>query len=145
MNALDMLKADHERVAELFDQLEVTQDDAERRRIFVQIQQELELHTYIEESVFYPDFSEKEGFRDLIAGAYDEHQEMKDLIQVIEQTTDGTEWDHRVEELMICVEQHVADEEDELFPRIEKAFDTVQLMQLGARLDECRKSMPFAA
>src|SRR4051812_15534640 len=103
MNALDILRADHQRIAELFDQWELAQDGAERRRIFEQARLELELHSYLEETAFYPTFSEVAGFRDLIAASYDEHQEMNDLLGEISETQDTEEWEARIVELMSCV------------------------------------------
>jgi hemerythrin superfamily protein len=54
MDALDLLKEDHQKVKELFEAVEETDDEAEKKRIFAEIQSELETHARIEETVFYP-------------------------------------------------------------------------------------------
>jgi hemerythrin superfamily protein len=54
MDALELLKEDHQKVKELFEEVEGTEDQKEKTRIFSEIQTELETHARIEETVFYP-------------------------------------------------------------------------------------------
>src|SRR6188474_3308873 len=53
MDAFALLKADHKKVSGLFDELEAASGKA-KLRVFAQIKTELELHTHIEETIFYP-------------------------------------------------------------------------------------------
>ena len=145
MDAFEILKNDHRQVSKLFGQIELAEGAAEKRRLFELIRQELELHAYIEETVFYPLFADEEEFREIIEDSLDDHQEIKDLLLEVSEATDERELDRMLDEVIGCVEQHVEEEEDELFPRIEKALDTVQLMQIGAQLEEAKKSLPTAA
>ena len=57
MNALDLLSQDHKKVKGLFEQAEKA-DEKQQKKIFDQIKQELETHTRIEETVFYPAMQE---------------------------------------------------------------------------------------
>lgn len=52
-DALQMLKQDHEKVAELFDRF-TEGSTAEKRQVAQQIFKELEIHSILEEELFYP-------------------------------------------------------------------------------------------
>ena len=54
MNALELLHEDHAKVKELFEEAEGTENQKEKKRIFEEINSELETHARIEEIVFYP-------------------------------------------------------------------------------------------
>ena len=58
MNALELLKEDHDRVDKLFQKVEAT-EEKEHMALFEQIMAELEVHTQIEESIFYPQIKER--------------------------------------------------------------------------------------
>src|SRR5262249_52205238 len=52
--ATDLLKKDHDKVKKLFSQFEKAGDDSSRRRdLFDDIKRELDVHTKIEEEIFY--------------------------------------------------------------------------------------------
>ena len=53
MDAFSLLKADHRKVEQLFAQLE-SASGKQKLQVFQQIKTELELHTHIEEKIFYP-------------------------------------------------------------------------------------------
>lgn len=57
-DAIALLKEDHERVRELLGELEETSDRAEGKRqtLLATIEEELTIHTKIEEDIFYPAF-----------------------------------------------------------------------------------------
>ena len=51
MNAIELLKADHNKVSSLFQKVKAT-EDSEHPELFEQINQELLVHTHIEETIF---------------------------------------------------------------------------------------------
>src|ERR1044071_4796944 len=53
MNAIDLLKADHDRIEELFERFKENEEDS-HATLFKQIRNELDTHTHIEETIFYP-------------------------------------------------------------------------------------------
>ena len=79
MDAFELLKADHKKVSELFDQLEAATGKA-KLDVFKQIKTELELHTHIEETIFYPALEKPEETHDLTLEAYEEHKMVKTLL-----------------------------------------------------------------
>ena len=48
MNALELLKTDHQKVKELFKKAEGNKNQKQQKQLFEQIQTELETHTHIE-------------------------------------------------------------------------------------------------
>ena len=53
MNATELLIEDHDRVEELFKQVKEN-EDGDNTAVFQQIKDELDAHTHIEETIFYP-------------------------------------------------------------------------------------------
>jgi hemerythrin-like domain-containing protein len=145
MNGLELLKSDHHKIAELFEMRSQATSEERKRELLDQIQEELSVHSQIEESVFYPIFAERKGFEDLIEDSYDEHQEMKDLIAEIENADDENEMEDLVDELQEAVEHHVEEEENELFPEVRKAVSENELNELGTQLQDARQTAQRAA
>src|SRR5215204_3815559 len=122
MDAFSLLKADHEKVAQLFDQLEAARGPA-KLRVFEQIKMELELHAHIEEKIFYPALEKPEETHDLTLEAYEEHDVVKKLLaQLGRARSANEEWEAQAKVLRENVEHHVEEEENELF---EKAADAL--------------------
>ena len=129
-DAIEMLKADHQRVRDLFQQYQAARDFPTKRHIAELVFLELETHAQLEEMVFYPAVeaeTEEEG-QELVEDAREEHQEVKALIAALRRTEEG-EFDRQFQFLMTQVEYHVQEEEDAMFPLAEAALaeDTAEL------------------
>src|SRR5262245_10741245 len=113
MDALDLLKEDHAKVADLFEQLETVGEDQQgKKKLFQQIKTDLETHTFIEESVFYPALEKHEELRDIVNESYEEHRQVKNLLTEISELVDGSEkFDAKCTVLKENVEHHVEEEE----------------------------------
>jgi hemerythrin superfamily protein len=140
MNGLELLKIDHKRVNELFNQIESESELPKRKEYFNEIRKELDLHAHIEEKVLYPFFLVREDFKDLIEHALDEHQEAKTLLLEIGQTSDENDFDNRVGELVKGVRHHVKEEEEKLFPKITRTLSNEELEILGQKLEEAKQT-----
>lgn len=139
MDALELLKQDHQHVKELFQQADGTQDSNERKQLSNQIETALEIHAHIEETVFYPALEEREELKDMVAEAREEHQEVKALLEEIEDLqSDGDELDSKLQELQETVEHHVEEEEGEMFPKVRELFQQGELERLGSQLESAK-------
>lgn len=135
MDAFSLLKADHQKVAALFEQLESAGGQS-KLRVFEQIKTELELHTQIEEKIFYPALEEPEETHDLTLEAYEEHDVVKKLLRELSRArTANEEWEAKAKVLQENVEHHVEEEENELFPKAEAALGDEEIERLGQRLE----------
>ena len=152
VDAMVLLKRDHQEVDGMFKQYEDIKEDAEdseKEALVAQICDALTVHAQIEEEIFYPSarraLDADEG-KDLLDEAAVEHQTLKDLIQRLEDApTDDPLYDAGVKVLSEYVKHHVKEEENELFPKIKSSsMDTAaigkkladrkeQLMQSGGR------------
>lgn len=134
MDAFNLLKADHRKVEELFSQLESASGQA-KMRVFEQIKMELELHTHIEEEIFYPALEKPKQTHDLTLEAYEEHDVVKKLLREMSKAKSATEeWQAQAKVLQENVEHHVEEEENELFEKAEAALSEEQIEALGEQM-----------
>ena len=139
MDALELLKQDHQAVKSLFDQIDDAEDAKQRKKLFDQIDTELNIHAHIEETVFYPEMQKIDDLKDMVAEALEEHQEVKTLLEEIEGLDpEGEQFSASLEELMENVEHHVAEEEDETFPKVRERCDQATLDRLGDQLESAK-------
>lgn len=135
MDAFELLKADHKKVAELFDQLESAHGKA-KLDVFKQIKSELELHAHIEEKIFYPALEKPEETHDLTLEAYEEHKVVKTLLaELAGATAANDEWQAKAKVLRENVEHHVDEEENELFDKADDALSDEEIEALGERME----------
>ena len=136
MDAFNLLKADHRKVEKLFSQLESAQGQA-KLRVFEQIKAELELHTHIEEKIFYPALEKPKQTHDLTLEAYEEHDVVKNLLKELGRArTANEEWEAKAKVLQENVEHHVEEEENELFVKAQQALGEEEIEALGARMED---------
>jgi hypothetical protein len=134
MDPFELLKSDHRKVADLFDRLESSSGKT-KLSLFNQIKSELELHTHIEETIFYPALEKPEETHDLTLEAYEEHNVVKQLLTELSGARAANdEWEAKAKVLRENVEHHVNEEENELFDQAQDALSEEQLDKLGDRM-----------
>jgi len=139
MDGLELLKQDHQAVKDLFGQLDDAEDTKQRKRLFDQIDTQLNIHAHIEETVFYPEIQKIDELKDMVEEALEEHQEVKTLLEEIEGLDpEAEQFSASREELMENVEHHVAEEEDEMFPKVRERCDQATLDRLGDQLESAK-------
>jgi hemerythrin superfamily protein len=135
MNALDLLTEDHQKVRQLFQQVQQIRDNDEKKELFDQIDTELAVHAEIEEAIFYPALEEHDELKEMVREAREEHEQVEQLLLEIEDlATEDTDFTPQLAELEETVEHHVAEEEEEMFPKVREIFDKAALEQLGKEL-----------
>jgi iron-sulfur cluster repair protein YtfE (RIC family) len=149
MDAIALLKTDHEKVAGIFEKLEETTERAEKTReeLFLKLKQELDLHAHIEESIFYPAIKQAEETRDITMEALQEHHVVKVLLRELDAMPVGSEtWTAKLKVLKENVEHHVEEEEGEMFKKARTVLSREQLEELGALMEQEKKEQkPGAA
>ncbi|HLL71452.1 MAG TPA: hemerythrin domain-containing protein [Pyrinomonadaceae bacterium] len=146
MDAFEMLKNDHAKVSSIFDQLEPATDATTRQQLFTQLKQELDIHAHIEETVLYPALKQAAETRDITEEAYEEHQEVKDLLAELQTTPpDSEEWGDMILELRENVEHHVEEEEGEMFTKARQVLSEQQINEIGARMAAEKQQQQKAA
>ena len=143
MDALQVLKADHEAVRELFDKFKdakEAKDTEELSALQEKIFRELEVHTTIEEEVFYPEAQQVGSeAEELIKEGIEEHHVVKVLMDEIEDLMpDDDAFVAKMTVLIENVEHHAEEEEEELFPKLRKVFGEDRLEAMGKKLQEAK-------
>lgn len=141
MNAFTLLKADHDKVAKLLEQIDQTTERGVKTReeLFAKVKTELDLHAQIEETIFYPALEQAEETRDITLEAFEEHRLVKQLLKELESMSKDTEeWTAKFTVLKENVEHHVEEEEGEMFPKAKKVLSKEDQETLGTRLEEAK-------
>jgi hemerythrin superfamily protein len=134
-DAIALLTADHRQVEQWFEQFESTRSADRKQRLASQICQALEVHTQIEEEIFYPAFLEATDDEEVHHEAEVEHEGAKRLIADIEASgPDDDYYNARVSVLSEMIKHHVNEEEkrDGMFSKARKA--DMDLVGLGQQL-----------
>ena len=128
-----LLAQDHLEAMSYFDWAEHCADDAAEAAVIVKLCAALKAHMTVEEEILYPMAREALGDDDLIDHAYREHEEAKALVQhLIAPTADSPDRDTCLRKLRKAIEQHVREEEGELFPKLRAS--KLDLYQVGRAL-----------
>jgi iron-sulfur cluster repair protein YtfE (RIC family) len=150
VDAIALLKADHRKVEELFAQVQELGENAHvaRQKLFKQIDEELTIHSKIEETIFYPalkakaDADEAADAEQEVLEAYEEHGNVKGMIKKLESTDPGDEtYNAKLQVLGELVKHHVHEEEHEMFKEARELFDKAELEQLGERLAKAKEQL----
>ena len=150
MDAITMLKADHKKVKALLSSLEkTTERGADRRtKLLTQIEAEINVHSSIEEEIFYPayrDAVKKRDDRELYQEALEEHH-VVDLVmpEVKESDPAGEVFAAKAKVLKELIEHHADEEEKEMFKKAKQVLDREELRELGARMAARKKELKAA-
>jgi hypothetical protein len=143
--AIDLLKADHRKVEELFAAYEKASGTSRKQKLAEQICMELSIHTMLEEEIFYPSLR-GEADDDMLDQAQVEHDGAKTLIaELMAGNPDDDFFDAKVKVLSEEIKHHVKEEEqrDGIFAQA-KASDVdldAMLEQLKARKQELKEQL----
>lgn len=146
-NALELLKQDHKNVKGLLaDLLESDMSDSEREKLLSKIEKELEIHTQIEEEIFYPAFAQKKSSdekKKMYHEAMEEHRAVEKLVMPdLKKTEVGSDqFMGRAKVLKELVEHHADEEEEEMFKLAEKAMSKDELKELGEKMEARKKEL----
>lgn len=139
LDAIQLLKQDHEAVRHLFEEFE--QANADRKyELAAEICQALTVHAMIEEEIFYPQAHEAIQADDLMLEAEIEHDTVKQLIERIQDgEVDETELSAIIKVMNEYVNHHVNEEHRRLFPRVKRS--AIDLDELGRELQARKKEL----
>jgi hemerythrin superfamily protein len=140
LNALDLIKDDHERLKKMFKRALQTDDAAARGDLLQQIRAELVAHERMEEDIFYPALrSASEKAKDIVLEGYEEHHVI-DLIldEMFNVPEDTDQWTAKLNVLHENLEHHIEEEEGEMFKRARKAMSDETLQELGRKMRQAK-------
>lgn len=142
MDALKLLKEDHDRVKKMLAEGESTTERGEKTReeLFARLKSDLEIHERMEEEVLYPALKSHPKARDLALEGYEEHHVVDTILAELEQTPPSDEqWGAKFKVAKENLEHHIEEEETQMFPKARNAFSEDELEQMGQRMAEIRQ------
>lgn len=146
MDAIKLIKQDHETVEGLFKRFEAAGSKAytTKRRIADRVVKELSVHAAVEEQVLYPKMRELGGeFEEMVQEAEVEHSEAKNALRaLVSLSGDDPMLDAKMAALMGGVRHHVEEEEKEMLPKFREELSREELEELGDQLNRAKKTAP---
>ena len=123
IDAISLLKTDHRKVKNLFARYESAGNFSTKHLIAEQVFPELDLHAQLEENIFYPAYEAMTGKHGthLVADSRLAHEHVRELMSELQGIDlDEAAFEEKFHELMGIVREHVAEEENALFPEAEQ-------------------------
>jgi hypothetical protein len=140
MNAIQFLKSEHEKAKRAFGDIQGASTD-QRAGLWAKLEPELKTHEEIEEVALYGPVAQEIGAKDQTLKEWQEHhhEEVAEAEALIEEI-DGLdpiadEWMDKVEGLKETLEHHIQEEEGNIWPRIERAWDRSKLEHAGQQME----------
>jgi iron-sulfur cluster repair protein YtfE (RIC family) len=131
MKATALLEKQHRKVESIFKKLGGGRSEA--APLLVELANDLTAHMAIEQEIFYP--AAREADEDMVLESFEEHSIAElTLRRLLATDPDDKAFQARVTVLKELIEHHVSEEEDDLFPTVEKALGAERLESLGKRM-----------
>ena len=148
MDALSLLKADHDKVKKMLTEGEETTSRAEKTRaeLFETLKAEMMLHERIEEEIFYPALRSHPKAKEIVLEGYEEHHVVDNIMGEISSTPyDDETWGAKFTVMKENIEHHIEEEEGEMFKTAREVFSKSELEDLGARMEERKATVAVTA
>lgn len=153
MDAIDLLKADHDEVLELLTRLEKAPTVAEgpsaglleaRKELITRIVMAESQHEAVEEQYFWPMVrQEVPGGEALADRATDQESAAKHLLDAMDKAgPDQSDLDEMVERLLHEGRKHIAYEQDEVWPHVRSSVGADRLEDLGRKMADAKPKGP---
>jgi hemerythrin-like domain-containing protein len=142
MDALSLLREDHQKVKKILQELDstTTRGVKTREQLFTKLTSELTVHEKIEEEIFYPALKEQPKAKETVLEAYEEHHFVDEIKSQIQGTPfDAEEWGAKFSVMKENIEHHLQEEEGELFKHARELLGTTELQKLGERMQQMKE------
>ena len=141
MNAITILKEDHQKFLKLFDKIEQNTEQNKRDIFFQQLQLTITTHMLSEERVFYPAVKRYSEIADVIDKSFQSHHFVNVGLKELHTTPfDSETWLPKFQAIRDSIITHMCDEENCLFPKVMELMDLPQLESLGNDILKLRSS-----
>ncbi|MBS0526466.1 MAG: hemerythrin domain-containing protein [Proteobacteria bacterium] len=143
MDAIALLKEDHRKVEDLFEQFEKARESDRKQKLAKQICTELMIHAMIEEEIFYPACAGQIEDENLLDESYVEHDGAKVLIAEIDRSGPDEEFfAAKVAVLSEMIKHHVKEEEKRSEGLMAQAREAgLDMEALGERLMQRKQEL----
>lgn len=141
MEAVSYLTRQHRELEDLLGKAVECQDPARRRELFARAADHLAVHLESEEQVLYPAVKNS-NTQDILLESLEEHLSLKRLMtDLMELEPTEQTYEPKLKVLKEQSEHHHGEEEDDLFPKIEKLLSLEQRTELAKEMDALQQRM----
>lgn len=133
MNAIDFLIKEHNSVrAMLMDICDDSHRYETKKKIFDKLSHDLIRHETMEHEVWYPLFKNK--LPDTVKHLVKEEQGAERAIKKLDSLKTEQAWSEHFVKFKQAVEHHAEEEENELFPEVQKILSEKELKEIGLKM-----------
>jgi hemerythrin superfamily protein len=141
MNAIDLLKRQHKEALQLIQDVKDAEDPSDKQDLFDECADTIALHLCLEEQSFYPAVKTAET-EDMLLEAVEEHLAAKRVLaDLLDTPIDDKTFPAKLEVLEVTLQHHIAEEEQQMFPKLQKVCGAKRLASLGEELDEAQEDL----
>jgi len=141
MDAISLLKSDHDRVKKLLEEGDSTTERGVKTRteLFQTLKKEMMVHERIEEEIFYPALKQHPKAKEIVLEGYEEHHVVDEIMGELEKTDVSDEkWGAKFKVMKENIEHHIEEEEGDMFIKARQILSAKELTDLGARMQELK-------
>jgi hemerythrin-like domain-containing protein len=135
---VDALTTEHEMTLAIFDKIEATSDDQTmmRSHLLAKLKYALTKHALEEENVVYPALRQA-GLAEEADELSSEHGYVKTYLYELEtMPNDSPEWLARVRDFRTMIEEHMEEEENDIFPRFRSRLSDEQNAKISSMMNK---------
>ena len=143
MDALKLIKQDHDRFKKLMKEIDDTTERAVKTRDeqFAKFEREIKAHERMEEEIFYPALLEHPKAKEIVLEGFEEHHAADVLLAELEDVpVDDEHWGAKFTVIKENIEHHMEEEEGDMFKKARSLLDDGELEDLGARMEGSKKA-----
>jgi len=140
MDAVQMLLDDHKAVKQWFREYSDAGTRIETKRDLAnRILTSLEIHSKLEEEIFYPAVRE---LGSIVEHSYEEHRTVDQMIEQLKgMKVDEPRYDQLMREMRENVEHHMEEEESEMLPQAQQDLGSEEMDRLGQQMQQRRQQL----
>jgi len=139
MNITEIISMDHRKADTLFMEIASTDDPEKLQEFFGQLYKDLSVHAEAEEQVVYPAIR---SYYSNTQELFDEQAQMKQMLaQIKALNPSSSNFKDQIKELQKAVQDHVRQEENDMFPHIRRNLSEAQMEQMATKFKEAKSTM----
>lgn len=139
MNITEVISMDHRKVDTLFMEIEKTEDPQKLQEFFGQLYKDLSVHAEAEEQIVYPAIR---SYYSNTQELYDEQAEMKQMLaQIKSLNPSASNFKEQIKQLKTAVQDHVKQEENDMFPHIRRNLSEAQMEQMATQFKAAKSTI----
>jgi hemerythrin superfamily protein len=139
MNIIEVITMDHRKVDTLFMEIEKTDNPQKLQEFFGQLYKDLSVHAEAEEQIVYPAVR---SYYSNTQELYDEQAEMKQMLSQIKALNpSSSNFKEQIKQLKTAVQDHVKQEENDMFPHIRRNLSEAQMEQMATQFKSAKNTL----